>query len=277
MWLHRTIDAMRQCLRTVLKRSIDEYLSYNTPGHQRDEFILDFPAQVAITACQTYWCTEVEECFVKVGNGQADALETYIHFQHEQLLALITRVRTKLTKTERCKVMCVITLDSHAKTMVQNMVAENVTRRDAFGWQCQLKYRWDLDKNSSMINICDAEFEYSYEYLGNMPRLVITPLTDRIYITATQALHLVLGCAPAGPAGTGKTETTKDLSSQCGVACYVFNCSDQMDYRSMADIFKGLASSGSWGCFDEFNRISPEVLSVCSVQVKIVLPATPTC
>lgn len=165
--------------------------------------------------------------------------------------------------------------------MIIEFVNDKIADAGSFAWARQLKFGMKksekkADKDAHPLvwaYIADWSTQYNYEYVGNTGRLVITPLTDRCYITLTQALNLSMGGAPAGPAGTGKTETTKDLGRALGLQVVVFNCSEQMNYRTMASIFMGLSQAGAWGCFDEFNRIELEVLSVVSSQVKTCLDA----
>ena len=168
----------------------------------------------------------------------------------------------------RNKMKTLITIEVHARDVVLRFINDRIESAGDFAWQSQLKYRWDEERDC-FINITDAEFKYSYEYVGNCGRLVIA-LTDRCYITLT-ALRLCLGGAPAGPAGTGKTETTKDLGRGLAIWVIVMNCSDQMNYKTMANIFSGLSQTGAWGCFDEFNRIPVEVLSVVAGQYGALL------
>lgn len=94
--------------------------------------------------------------------------------------------------------MTICTIDVHSRDVVNKFIQCKLETASAFQWQSQLRHRWDDDESDCFANICDAQFRYSHEYLGNTPRLVITPLTDRCYITLTQSLHLVMGGGPAG-------------------------------------------------------------------------------
>nr|NP_001262793.1 dynein heavy chain at 93AB, isoform C [Drosophila melanogaster]AGB96173.1 dynein heavy chain at 93AB, isoform C [Drosophila melanogaster] len=268
VWLNRIQAAMRASLRHYVMEAVIAY-----EEKQREQWLFDYPAQVSLCGSQIWWSTEVNIAFSRLEEGYDNAIKDYYKKQISQLSLLITLLLGELSKGDRQKIMTICTIDVHSRDVVAKMIQAKLDSGSAFMWQSQLRHRFDDVEKDCFANICDAEFQYCHEYLGNTPRLVITPLTDRCYITLTQSLHLVMGGAPAGPAGTGKTETTKDLGRAIGISVYVFNCSEQMDYQSCGNIYKGLAQTGAWGCFDEFNRITVEVLSVVAVQVKSVQDA----
>ncbi len=80
---------------------------------------------------------------------------------------------------------------------------------------------------------------------------VFVLLCCRCYMTLTTALHLHRGGSPKGPAGTGKTETTKDLGKALGNYVIVVNCSEGLDYKSMGRMFSGLAQVQYFFCVCE--------------------------
>jgi dynein heavy chain len=96
-----------------------------------------------------------------------------------------------------------------------------------------------------LIRQINASFRYGFEYIGPTTRIVITPLTDKCWITITSALNIGLGSAPAGPAGTGKTESTKDLAKALGRMCIVYNCSEQVEVLLIERYFRGVIYLGA--------------------------------
>jgi len=233
------------------------------------DWVQRWAGQVVIGIFNLYWTKEVNEALTNEGNP---GMHRYGDKLVEVLGEIVGLVRTEIGKLVRCTLEALIVIFVHNKDTILELRDRGTSRIDDFDWLVQLRYF--IEENPDVqgqddlcVRITNSFLGYAYESLGNGGRLVITPLTDRCYRTCCGALHLLYGAAPEGPAGTGKTESVKDLAKALARFCVVFNCSDELTVDAMAKFFKGLAASGGWACFDEFNRIDAEVLSVVAQQV----------
>jgi dynein heavy chain len=269
-WLSVLEQYMVLSLRRLAKTAVMDY-----EGKKRTDWIFDHPCQLVLTVSQIYWCREVAASLASEDGAQG--LRDYQQECYRNLGDLADLTARKLNKIERRMLGTLITTDVHSRDLVDQMVDENVSGPTQFGWQKQLRTEWEVNGGPEggevVLRQNNSYFGYGYEYQGAQPRLVITPLTDRIYMTVTGALRLCLGAAPSGPAGTGKTETVKDMAKCLAFQCIVYNCSDGVTYKMMEKFISGLAQCGAWCCLDEFNRINIEVLSVIASQVSEVRQA----
>ncbi|XP_058060896.1 dynein axonemal heavy chain 10 [Anopheles bellator] len=270
-WMSEVLTEMRRTNRFITKKAIYHY------GKDRElarpDWIMLYQGMVCLAANQVWWTAEVEEVFFKVRRGNKRAMKEYLQEQNRQLDALVLKVRANLSPNDRLKFKTIATIDVHARDIIEGFVRDSILDAAEFGWESQLRFYWIREMDNLCVLQCTGKFDYGYEYMGLNGRLVITPLTDRIYLTITQALTMNLGGAPAGPAGTGKTETTKDLAKALALLCVVTNCGEGMDFRAVGTVLSGLAQCGAWGCFDEFNRIDISVLSVISTQLQTIRTA----
>lgn len=265
-WLSALDDAVKQCIKTSI---VAAAASFDAAGASTSllEWTSKFPAQVVALVVQIQWVSAVEGAFAK---GQ-DASEV-----ESNLVRVLDLLAKSVMQPD---------LGSHQRHKAEQMITVSVYQRDATGGLCRgahvVKDKDDfewlshmrpyLSKSSTvMCYMADAAFDYSYEYLGMQERLVHTVLTEKCFLTLTQALHTRLGGSPSGPAGTGKTETVKALGAQLGRFTLVFNCDESFDFKSMGRIFVGLCQVGAWGCFDEFNRLEERILSAVSQQIQSI-------
>ncbi|KAF5017382.1 hypothetical protein F66182_10692, partial [Fusarium sp. NRRL 66182] len=226
-----------------------------------------YPSQIVVLATQVAWTTAVHQSLTAGGA----TLKMLFEREVEVLRVLADTVLGELEVILRKKCEQLITECVHQRDTIEKLINANANSTNHYLWQLQMRYVYNpegefLDRLH--IQMANAKLNYGFEYLGVPERLVRTPLTDRCFLTLTQALCQRLGGSPYGPAGTGKTESVKALGVQLGRFTLVFCCDDTFDFQAMGRIFLGICQVGAWGCFDEFNRLEERILSAVSQQIQ---------
>ncbi|XP_059389922.1 dynein cytoplasmic 2 heavy chain 1 isoform X3 [Carassius carassius] len=260
VWLSALSTEMKNTLKHLLCDCVDAAKRGNVDPTR-------FPAQVLCLAEQIQFTADVENAIRQQNLHQ---LELELTTKLENYIGVDTNMDdTAESRVLQLKLKALILDVIHNISVVQSLREAQIDNTDDWIWKKQLRFYLTADQRCS-IQMVDADFSYTYEYQGNAPKLVHTPLTDKCYLTLTQAMKMGLGGNPYGPAGTGKTESVKALGGLFGRQVLVFNCDEGIDVKSMGRIFVGLVKCGAWGCFDEFNRLEEAVLSAVSMQIQAI-------
>ena len=273
-WLNEIQSSMIKTLKNFINNA------YATPKRRYHEW----PNQANIEAQNVLWtyvCSKIlqgegfkilfeelleDDDMIDVPRRNAPRANFFTEYKRrieKEVVKLVALVRTTYQRAVRNSYSNQAQHFINQRDNIDNLM--NVVSEEDFTWQVLIKHY--IEDDVMIIRSMNRSYRYRYEYIGTTHRLVITPLTARAQSSLLLSASLRFAGSPEGPAGTGKTETTKELARIMGVYCLVFNCSEGVDAFSMASFFKGLAICGAWSCFDEFNRIESEVLSVVSQQI----------
>ncbi|CAG8238014.1 unnamed protein product [Penicillium salamii] len=270
-WLSALENNMKLTLAELLGEAIEQFDTlYNATDVDRtafNDFLANYPAQIVVLASQVVWTNSVQKSLEEGG----DSLPA-LHGAEIRILELLAAtVLGELDPITRKKCEHMITEFVHQRDCISKLVSLNATSPTHYHWLLQMRYVYEPEGDFLQrlyVHMANAKLNYGFEYLGVPERLVRTPLTDRCFLTLTQALCQRLGGSPYGPAGTGKTESVKALGLQLGRFTLVFCCDDTFDFQAMGRIFLGICQVGAWGCFDEFNRLEERILSAVSQQIQ---------
>jgi dynein heavy chain 2 len=258
-WLEQLAQEMRATLSSLLTKCL-----------MAKQFDWKYPSQI-LCLSQAIKFTQQAEAAVEGGGLKAlKSLQDQLKSDLKEFTSHDLSSEPLLQLKMKSLVMDLV----HNLDVIDQLLDKKVQKLSDWIWSKQLRYYYV--KNAAVVRMHDAEFEYTYEYQGNAPKLVHTPLTDRCYLTLTQGMKMGFGGNPYGPAGTGKTESVKALASCLGRQVLVFNCDEALESTSMIRIFIGIVKCGAWGCFDEFNRLKEDQLSAISQQIQIIQDAIKT-
>lgn len=294
----RILNECSRKLRKTLKGMLIKSLIDQTKENEID---WSLPIQLMNLAEHIKFCRRIECEFVNNKEEEANVqlFDSSLKFYESRFKKLVVeskqvesdpqkrRVNASNGSLDELKKSAAISLTVNFISIIVKLKSSRVKSANDWNWIKQVRYYFlnsnNADDQCVEVEIANARFKYRFDYLpiqadniesGNnasFKRLISTQVTDKCIHVASQCIsNFKLGANPYGPAGSGKTETIKALGHSLGCQVIVHNCTESNDSQSLEKLIFGLAHTGLWGCFDEFNRLSSSVLSTVSASLELV-------
>ena len=175
---------------------------------------------------------------------------------------------TSTTKVEKRILMNLISLESYFKNIIKILVREDVVSTSDFNWMKILHIK--LDGENCSIRIFNMDFEYGYEYVGLQNNFVVSPVTERMYISLANCLDDKKPFIIYGLPESAKKETLLSFGKILGKSIFIFKCSQNLDQKSFHKLLYGGQKSGNWLLLDNIELISKENLSAIAQDILMV-------
>jgi len=263
-WLKELEETMQRTLRGLIQRASDQITTSSVL-----DLVNSYPTQLCLLGIILAFTKEVE---IFLNRRDRSSLVVIAKNASQLLAGLIAQATHEYLSTfKHMKLESLVMIAMYYRDVVERVSQAKTNDVSDFSWQRNIRAYWR--KEDCIVSIGNVDLSYCYEYIGARSRLVMTPLTERVYISLSQSLSLHQCGALYGRAGTGKSETIKDIAHTIGVFLLIFNGSDQISSSVTTQWLKGIAQAGAWVCFDELNRVKLQSLAVIAQQISTILNA----
>ncbi|XP_030850579.1 dynein heavy chain 8, axonemal isoform X3 [Strongylocentrotus purpuratus] len=248
-----------------------------------EELAYKYPTQVAALGLTMYWTKECELGIMEIRNDRKAIPNTSKKFV--TTMSRLTQVLTKgawkateehVTPLHRLRLESMIAQSYYLRDILDNMGNRKLRELTDFEWRrCIRVYPKQRSDGSHepQMTILEERHPYGNEFFGGQSSLVVTPITERCFLTMAMCMNQFRGSALTGGTGVGKTETVKGLAFFLGRYLALFGCSPHSDPAALGKVVQGLAMDGSWGCFDEFQLLHKEAVAMVLDHVHAVISA----
>ncbi|XP_054720078.1 dynein axonemal heavy chain 2-like [Uloborus diversus] len=275
-WMTKVEEMMRFSLLSSLPKSLHAccHVLGKDLNLTEAKWLNNWPSQICILSVKIAWTAEVTHAINEVQEMAAIGPLKNLRKKWREILNQFTkRFQNEQQILLQMKAMAILLTLAHACDVIDSLIKYMCNDPSAFEWLVNLRYYYDETEKDCFIHQTNAKLKYQYEFLSCGERLVITPLTERCFLSLTMALHLHQSILLQGRDGVGKTETLKELGRCIGNYVMVVSCSETLTSSALIRNVSAISQIGVWCLLEHFDQLNLEKVTVISQQINAIFEA----